>query len=218
VLAARRTDRLAHIAHELGGDDVALAVTADVTRRADVTRLFEAARARFGDIDVWVNNAGRGITRAFDQVTDDDVDAMVRDNLKSALYGMQAVLPHFRARGRGRLVNVSTMLSRTPVVAPRAAYGAVKAALNTLTDTMRVDLARDCPGIVLITVYPGVVATEFGLNALGGGADMRGFPGAQSVEDVATVMADGIAAGRAEVYTRPEFLERSIDHIRGLAT
>jgi NAD(P)-dependent dehydrogenase (short-subunit alcohol dehydrogenase family) len=85
---------------------------ADVTRREEVQRVLQAALARFGRVDVWVNNAGRGITRGFEQLTDEDVDAMMRDNLKSALYGMQTVLPHFKERKQGVLVNVSSMLSR----------------------------------------------------------------------------------------------------------
>ena len=80
----------------------ALAVQADVTRREDVQRLLAAALDRFGQVDAWVNNAGRGISKPVEQLSDEDVDAMVRDNLKSVLYGVQAVLPHFKERRAGR--------------------------------------------------------------------------------------------------------------------
>jgi hypothetical protein len=55
------------------------------------------------------------------------------------------------------------------------------------------------------TVSPGVVATDFGLNARGGGMDSRQLPGAQPVEEVAAVLADVIEKPRADVYTRPQY-------------
>lgn len=214
VLAARRAERLADVAKRVGPR--AEVVTADVTRREDVQRVLQAALARFGHVDVWINNAGRGISRPIEQLTDDDVDTMVRDNVKSALYGMQAVLPHFKARKQGVLVNVSSMLSRTPFATIRSAYSASKAALNSLTETLRFELAKDYPDIVVSLVLPGIVATEFGNSALGGGPDSRALPGAQSAEEVARVIADGILAHRADIYTRPEGLDRVVDYLRGL--
>src|SRR5437762_2899154 len=83
VLAARRADALERIRAESG--EGALAVPADVTRRADVERLRDQAIARFGRVDVWVNNAGRGINRPTMELTDADFDEMMTVNVKSAL-------------------------------------------------------------------------------------------------------------------------------------
>jgi NAD(P)-dependent dehydrogenase (short-subunit alcohol dehydrogenase family) len=213
VLLARRREPLEAVARATGG----VAVVADVTRREDVQRALGVALARFGRVDAWVNNAGRGISRPVEALTDEDLDAMMRDNLKSALYGMQAVLPHFKQRGTGLIVNVASMLSRVPFIAIRSAYSASKAALASLTETLRLELAGDHPGIRVVLVLPGVVATDFGLNALGGGADSRSLPGAQPVEEVARVIADGMATGRGDLYTRPGGLERVLEHLRGLA-
>jgi NAD(P)-dependent dehydrogenase (short-subunit alcohol dehydrogenase family) len=187
-----------------------------VTHRQDVQAALGAALARFGRVDAWVNNAGRGLTRSIEALEDEDLDAMVRDNVKSALYGMQAVLPHLKARGSGLIVNVSSMLSRVPFATIRSAYSASKAALDSLTETLRLELARDFPGIRIVLVLPGVVATDFGLNALGGGPDSRALPGAQPVEEVARVIADGMLTSRGDVYTRPDGLERVLAHLRGL--
>src|SRR5690348_4009183 len=104
VLVARREEMLQQVASRSGPH--ALAVVADVTRRADVERALGAAIERFGHVDVWVNNAGRGISRLVSQITDEDLDEMMLVNVKSALYGMQAVLPHFKERGRGHIINV----------------------------------------------------------------------------------------------------------------
>jgi NADP-dependent 3-hydroxy acid dehydrogenase YdfG len=216
VLAARRADKLDEVARALPAAH--FVVQADVTLRADVARLAATAIDRFGHVDVWVNNAGRGISRPLLELSDDDVDAMIRDNVKSALYGMQAIVPHFKERRRGQLVNVSSMLGRIPFASFRSAYCAAKAALDSLTETLRIDLAQGFPDVRVACIYPGPVTTEFGANALGGGIDSRAIPGAQTPEEVATVMADAIAARRnGDVYTRPEAVERVLGYLRGLA-
>ncbi len=201
VLIARREPELRAVAARCAG--AALPVPADVTRRAEVARARDAAIAAFGHIDVWINNAGRGITRPVSQLTDADFDDMMRINVKSALYGMQELLPHFRERGRGHWINVSSALGRIPYVHLRSAYSAAKHALNALTASFRMELGQEFPGIHVSTVSPGVVSTEFGIRALGGGPDSRTLPNAQPVEEVAEVIADLIEHPRADVYTRP---------------
>src|SRR5262249_28590309 len=121
----------------------------------------------------------------------------------SALYGVQAILSHFRARGEGQIVNVSSMLGRVPFAPFRSAYSAAKHALNALTAGLRMELRASCPGITVTLVSPGVVATDFGLNALHGGADSRTFPNAQPVDEVAAAVLDAIAHKRIDVYTLP---------------
>ena len=209
MLVARRESELSAVA-EAGGPGCRTAV-ADVTRRDDVQRALEAALAEFGRVDVWVNNAGRGITRPVSLLTDAEFDEMMLVNTKSALYGMQAVLPHFKRRGDGHIINVSSMLSRIPFASFRSAYSASKHALNALTASLRIELREEFPGIHITTVLPGVVATEFGVKALGGGVDSRALPGAQPVEEVAAVMLGVIREPRADVYTRAGFQ----DHVVG---
>jgi NAD(P)-dependent dehydrogenase (short-subunit alcohol dehydrogenase family) len=215
VLLARREELLEEMAATLGTP--VEVVPGDVTRRADLEKALERAVARFGGVDVWVNNAGHGITRpSVEAITPEDLEVMVRDNTRSALVGMQVVLPHFKDRGKGVLANVSSMLSRVPDVPFRAAYSAAKAALNSLTESLRFELAREFPGIRVLLVVPGVVASDFGLNALGGGPDSRSIPGGQSVEEVARIIADGLFAGPLDLYTRPEGLQRALGHLEGL--
>jgi NADP-dependent 3-hydroxy acid dehydrogenase YdfG len=201
VLAARRKASLDEVAALLGTD--ALTVVTDVTKRSDVEHLCQAALERFGRIDTWVNNAGRGISRAVAELTDDDLDSMWRDNMKSVVYGIQAVLPHFKGRNAGQIVNVSSGLSRAPLAPARAAYGAVKSAVNLLSASLRVELRATHPGIHVTVVLPGVVATDFGRNALGGGVDNRNLPGAQPVEAAVNAIVDVIRSPRPEVYTSP---------------
>ena len=200
VLAARRERELQLVAAKVGAG--AMVVPTDATKRHEVERLRDRAIEALGHVDVWVNNAGRGINRPVLELTDEELDLMMSVNVKSALYGMQAIVPHFIARGCGHILNVSSVLSRVPIVTFRSAYNAAKAALNALTANARVDLARAHPGIHVTLVMPGLVRTEFQENALGGSPPMP--PGeAQPVEDAAAAIVAAIARPVAEIYTNP---------------
>ena len=185
-----------------GIGEQAFAVVTDVTKRGDVERLANAAIEHFGRIDVWVNNAGRGISRSVADLTDEDLDAMWTVNMKSVVYGIQAVLPHFKAKNAGHIVNISSGLSRAPLAPVRAAYGAVKAAVNMLTASLRVELRKTHPGVHVTLLLPGVVATEFGVNSMGVGVvDNRKLPGAQPVEEAVKAIVDVIESPKPEAYT-----------------
>jgi short-subunit dehydrogenase len=208
VLAARRAAELEAVASEAGGE--ALAVPTDVTKRQEVERLRDRALERFGQVDVWVNNAGRGITRPVLDLTDEDLDEMMDTNVRSALYGIQAIVPHFMERGKGHLINVSSFLGRVPIATHRSAYNAAKAALNALTANLRVDLKKSHPGIEVSLVMPGLVSTDFGKNAVG--VPIPSHPGSvamgvQSAEEVAEAMVQLIESPRAEIFTNPASAE-----------
>jgi NADP-dependent 3-hydroxy acid dehydrogenase YdfG len=214
VLVARRAEALNEVRARCG--DTALAVVADVTRRDDVARIVDETLARFGRIDVWVNNAGLGITRPPSELTDDDIDQMMLVNVKSALYGVQAVLPHFKARGQGHVINVSSQLGRVPIAVFRSAYNGAKHFLNALTANLRDEIQATHPGIQVSLVSPGVVRTEFGVHAVHGGPDSRTLPNAQSAEEVAAVIAAVIASRAPDVYTRPGARQAMLDYLGAL--
>src|SRR5437764_8837657 len=208
VLAARRAAALRAVAADIGGG--CRSVVADVTRREDVNRLRDEAVTAFGGVDVWVNNAGRGINASVLELTDEQFDEMMAVNVKSALYGMQAIVPRFKERGRGHLINVSSFLSRVPIATYRSAYNAAKAALNALTANLRMDLRREFPAIHVSLVMPGMVTTEFARNALGGtpAVTWASAPGGgsgppiQTADDVAAAIESLIEAPREELYTQ----------------
>jgi NADP-dependent 3-hydroxy acid dehydrogenase YdfG len=215
VLVARRADVLQAVTAKCG--ERAHAVVADVTRRGDVQRVVREALGRFGRIDVWVNNVGQGISRPPSLLTDDDIDAVMQVNVKSALYGMQEVLPHFRERGAGQIINVSSMLGRIPSAMFRSAYCGAKHFLNALTATFRAEVQQTHPGIQFSLVSPGVVRTEFGLNARHGGPDSRQLPDSQSAEEVAEVIIGVIASRQPDVYTRAGAHDRVVNYFDTLA-
>ena len=209
ALAARRAEPLRKVAAETEAH--AITVVTDVTRRKDVERLRDEALRAFGSVDVWINNAGRGISRSVLDLTDADVDEMIAVNVKSALYGMQAIVPYFVERGGGHLINSSSFLARVPIAAHRSAYNAAKAALNALTANLRADVADK--GVEVSVVMPGLVATDFAKNVLGTASAVppQWTPNAamtpQTAEEVADAVADLIEHPRAEIYTNPASAE-----------
>ena len=113
ALGARREDRLREVADEiraLGSE--AFPVRTDVARREDVERLVGTALERWGRVDVLVNNAGFGHYARVEDIADEDMRALLDVNFFGTLYGIQAVLPHMRARGAGHIVNVSSVAGR----------------------------------------------------------------------------------------------------------
>ncbi len=214
VLVARREAALRSVAEQCGR--LAYPIVADATDRDQVRRVVEESAARFGHIDVWVNNVGRGIFRDPSLLTDDDLDEMMRINVKSALYGMQEVLPHFKARGTGHVINISSMLGRIPFASFRSAYNGAKHFLNALTANFRTEVQRTHPGIQFSLVSPGVVRTDFGRNAQYGGPDSRQLPDSQSAEEVAAVIAAVIESRTPDVYTRQGAHARVAAYFDGL--
>jgi NADP-dependent 3-hydroxy acid dehydrogenase YdfG len=200
VLVACRKDALEAVASRCDGR--ASVSAADVTSLEARRYIADETIARHGHIDVWLNNAGIGIWKKPTELTGDDIDEMIRVNVKSVQYGTQAVLPHFKSRGVGHVINISSMLGRLPVVTMRSAYCGAKHFVNALTATHRAEVHETHPNIQFSIVSPGVVHTDFGLNAIGQGPDSRRIPDAQTPEDVAAVIWQVVESRKPDVYTR----------------
>ena len=209
LLARREAELKAAVdeCNEAAGSAIAHFAVADVCKRAEVDRAaVEAERAFGGRFHVWINCAGRGLSKRAIDLTDDDIDDMMTINVKSAMYGMQAAVRAFTAAGTpatGQIINVSSILGRCATFAPiRSAYNGAKHFLCAVTDNVRQDLQSDeaTKGIVVSSVLPGPVATDFGLNA--GSADSRANPNAQDVAEVSQVIRLCIEERREDVYTR----------------
>ena len=159
VLAARREDRLHALATEiaaLGGE--ALVAPTDVARSADIDRLVRVTLDRFGRIDVLVNNAGFGFSGTIEETTESDMRELMDVNYMSAFNATRAVLPHMRARRRGHIVNVASVVGK--IAFPfHGAYSATKFAMIAMTEALRGEL--DGSGVTATVVLPGTTRTEF---------------------------------------------------------
>ena len=144
-------------ATQLGGDNVALAVSCDVTSAADVDALVAAAVDRFGRLDVMVNNAGVGPVSYLHELKVDEWDLMVEVNLRGVLNGIAAALPVFRGQDFGQFVNVASTAAYT-TSPTMAVYSGTKAAVRALSEGLRKEAG---PHLRVSVVSPGFVATEF---------------------------------------------------------
>jgi short-subunit dehydrogenase len=156
-ITARRADALERLAVGLrakGGE--CLAVPGDVTIAADVERVVERCVEEYGRIDILVNNAAVQIYAPFEEYEWDEIERVFDVTCFGYLRFARAVLPHFRAAGRGHLINVLSMLSKgaAPLL---SSYSAAKHALLGWSDSLRLELRKS--GIDVSNVLLPSVAT-----------------------------------------------------------
>ena len=135
----------------------ALAVRADVSQAAEVARMMAEVEGALGPVDVLVNNAGVGLVRSVDDLTEADFDLTIAVNLKSVFLCTQAVIPAMRARRWGRIVNISSGAARgAGGVGPH--YNASKAGMEGMTRGYAARLVKD--GITVNAVAPSLIETD----------------------------------------------------------
>lgn len=156
AVGARRTDRLEKLVEEIraaGGEAAFQAL--DVTRRDDVEAFIAFAEARFGRVDVLVNNAGVMPLSPLAALKTDEWDRMIDVNVRGVLNGVAAALPRFQAQGGGHFVNVASVAAHQ-VYPACAVYSATKYAVWAITDGIR----QEHPDIRATIISPGVVESE----------------------------------------------------------
>jgi len=135
----------------------AMAVGADVSKTAEVARMVAAVEAELGPVEVLVNNAGIGLIRGVDDLTEEDFDLTIAVNLKSAFLCTQAAVPGMRRQRWGRIVNISSGAARgAGGIGPH--YNASKAGMGGLTRGYAARLVKD--GITVNAVAPSLIETD----------------------------------------------------------
>jgi short-subunit dehydrogenase len=201
VLAARRPGALESAAQECRRHGVrALAVPTDVSDADAVRRLAQQAVARFGRIDVWVNDAAVSLYGRVTDVPLEDFRRLVDVNVMGTVHGVHAALTHMRPRGRGVVVNVASILGEVPQPYT-AAYCLSKAAVRALSVSVRSELALDgLTGIEVATVLPPTIDTPlFDQVANYSGRAVRAMPPVSSPERVARAVVGAVRSPRREV-------------------
>lgn len=155
ALAARRADRLEHLAGRIGGNALPLAL--DVSDEADVRRVTNRIREEWGRIDILVNNAGVMLLGPIDGADTEDWRRMVNTNVLGLMYCTHAALPAMREQRSGHVVNISSVAGRT-VRAGAGVYNATKWAVGAFSESLRQEVHT--LGIRVTVVEPGAVATE----------------------------------------------------------
>jgi NADP-dependent 3-hydroxy acid dehydrogenase YdfG len=156
VVGARRVERLQTLVEQIraaGGE--AEFQPLDVTRREDMEAFIAFAEARFGRVDVLVNNAGLMPLSPLAALKTDEWDRMIDVNIRGVLNGVAAALPRFQAQGGGHFVNVASVAAHG-VWPTTAVYSATKSAVWAITEGIR----QEHSDIRATIVSPGVVESE----------------------------------------------------------
>lgn len=165
MISSRHEEELRRAAEEIkGGRDRKVEIcVADMTRRDDVARLYQAAESALGKVDILVNNAGSNTPQPLDEISDEVWDRLIELNLSSCLFLSRAAAPGMKQRGWGRIIYTASIMGIT-ASAHRSAYCATKAALIGMAHSQAVELGPH--GITVNCISPGPIATDLPLNLL----------------------------------------------------
>jgi NAD(P)-dependent dehydrogenase (short-subunit alcohol dehydrogenase family) len=161
VVTARKPETVADLVAPHGDRAVALAL--DVTDRAQIAAAVAAAEDAFGGIDVLVNNAGYGYMAALEEGEDEEVRRLFDTNYFGVVDTIKTVLPGMRSRGRGHIINMSSM---TGLVAnpPNVYYSSTKFALEAVTEALAQEVASF--GLHVTAIEPGAFRTDWGTRSM----------------------------------------------------
>ena len=163
AISARNADEVESVARDLerAHPGRVLGKVCDVRREGDVQRLFEAAEAKWGGLDVLVNNAGVGFFKNVEEMTLEEWNSILETNLTGVFLCTRAAIPRLRARGGGYIINVSSLAGKT-AFPTAAAYNTSKFGLNGFSEAVMQEIRYD--GIRVSYLMPGSVNTHFNGN------------------------------------------------------
>ncbi|CAG5071832.1 NADP-dependent 3-hydroxy acid dehydrogenase YdfG [Dyadobacter sp. CECT 9623] len=161
ILCGRRQEKLDEIAEKLSSKVQVTTLLFDVRDKGAVLAMINSLSDHWKNIDILINNAGNAHgLGSLDEGDPEDWDAMIDGNVKGLLYVSKAVIPLLLEKGKGHIVNISSIAGKQ-TYANGAVYCASKAAVEVLSEGMRLELTQH--GIKVTNVAPGAVETEFSL-------------------------------------------------------
>jgi NADP-dependent 3-hydroxy acid dehydrogenase YdfG len=197
VLAARRTERLQALVKELEATGTqAIAVATDVADMAQVQALADAALARFGRIDVLVNNAGIMPLAPIAKGKVDEWSRMIDVNIKGVLHGIAAVLPSMTAQNSGHIINIASVAGLKVFTPIGTVYSATKYAVRAISEGLRSEAPA---GVRTTIVSPGAVESEL----KHGSTDADAVAGVNAFYEANQIPADSVARAIAYAIEQP---------------
>ena len=223
VLADLRQDHIDEALAEFerrGQSDSVHAIRLDVTDRRAMAAAADETERLFGEVQVLVNNAGIGIQGPFSGITYEDWDFGLAVNLGGVVNGLQTFLPRMRRHGEGgHIVNTASLAALVPMPAQFVIYVAAKAAVVTISESIRDELMQDNIGVTVLC--PGPIRTNIGELAknrppqFGAGDAFRAaeeagatkvpFPSMMEPSEVGTLVLDAVRRNQLYVITHGEW-------------
>jgi len=205
ILTSRRFDLLKKVAEEIiytfPDTMTPLAIDCDVTNRKDVRKVIHFCAEHYGGIDILINNAGIGVYGACEKTSLEDLRSLMEVNFFGSVHFILEVLPLMRKAGKGLIVNISSLAAKHGVPY-LAAYGASKAALASLSQSLDAELVGS--GISVLTVYPGYTQTDFFRKEKKVGGARRPDKPYASVQKVAQAVVAAIEKEKHELVLSTE--------------
>jgi short-subunit dehydrogenase len=224
VLTARQADRLEEVAQSFRAvNHPVFAMPADTRNSDQVKELIEKAIQQFGAIDVLVNNAGIFCTGPVDQFSLEDWHTIIDTNLWGYIHTIHALLPHMIARGKGTIVNLSSIggKSSSAYLVP---YVTSKYGVTGLTESLHAELSPK--GITVCGIYPNIIKSDFMERAMIRGVDEQDeadrrkqleqvlqVPVVEKPEDVAKAIWDAVKHQKTEVVVGSAKLSLGVSNI-----
>lgn len=189
VVVGRAAERVERVTADVGAE---LGVICDLAEPSAPEALVSEVRTKVGPIEVLVNNVGLAYQRSFEEISDQQWDALWQLNVMSYVRSIRAALPGMREQGRGVIVNVSSTSGKRPSTS-MPDYSVTKAAVLSLSRLVADLYAAD--GIRCNAITPGPTATDAWLGE-GGLADQQAARIGKSREEVLETVAKGRPLGR----------------------
>jgi len=168
VANPQATDRLEAEIVKLG--DQVIGVDADVSQVKELQKLVDATVAKFGKVDIYINNAGVETRTSVLDTTEEQYDKVMDINLKSAFFGIQIAAKQMIRQGGGRIVNITSVHEDWPMPG-NTTYCLSKGGMRMLTRTAGVELGKY--NILVTGVGPGAVETPINLKTMNDPAEMK---------------------------------------------
>ena len=179
-------------------------IKCDMSNVEDIKKMVKKTLEHFGRIDILINNAGIGYDAKVEDIEIKKIKYIVDLDLIGPIVAIQEVIPIMRKQKQGTIINTSSGTSRM-YLPTMAAYSGIKRALNAVSLTARLELAKD--NISVSVVYPYITATDFEKNTLKSGKlpewdpnSNPDLPPPDSAQKVAEMILEAIKTGKAEIF------------------
>ena len=203
---------LEEVRAELAGSNKVHFIQVDVTDRAAMAAAADDVERVFGKVHLVCNNAGVASGQAADEADYDEWDRVLGINLGGVINGVKSFVPRIKAHGEGgHVVNTSSMAGLIPLPDTGGIYAASKFAVRGLTDSLRLNLAKD--GIGVSTLCPGLTRSRIMANADPGADEVEAdalfndMSGAMDPEELGAAVLEGIRRNDPYILPHGEFKE-----------